>query len=179
LTPIPIGGRFKAMKIKDLKMKELVEYRIVSKQMVLNDSAPMAALDEPEKVVDFVENYVKKSPIWNPDRENFIVIFTNIRYKGIGFEIIAQGTLDSVLIHARDVFRQAIVRNCSSIILAHNHPSGDCSPSDADITVTRNLIRGGALLNINVDDHIIVPSYISDVCDNKYCSLRQLGYFYS
>jgi len=63
---------------------------------------------------------------------------------------------NSTLIHAREVFRQAILDNASSVIIAHNHPSGDCSPSYADLDVTANLHKAGEVLGISVVDHIIV-----------------------
>jgi DNA repair protein RadC len=69
-----------------------------------------------------------------------------------------------------EVFRLAIIASASGIILAHNHPSGDPSPSEADIKVTRDLIRGGQLLKIDVVDHIIVGY-------PNHTSLRALGYF--
>jgi len=80
-------------------------------------------------------------------------------------------------VHPREVFRQAIIANAAAILLVHNHPSGDPTPSEADIKVTRDLIRAGQLLKIDVLDHVIIgratPGRAKD-----YCSLRELGYFY-
>jgi DNA repair protein RadC len=70
------------------------------------------------------------------------------------------------------VFRLAVVSNASAIVLMHNHPSGEATPSEADIKVTRDLIRAGQLLKIEVLDHVIVGN-------PNHCSLRELGYFYS
>ena len=99
----------------------------------------------------------------------------------MGHVIVSNGTLDTILVHAREVFRPAIVANASAIILIHNHPSGEHSPSEADIKITRDLIRAGQLLKIDVLDHIICvrqqdtdPAKVS----RPYCSLRELGYFY-
>ena len=75
-----------------------------------------------------------------------------------------------MLIHGREVFRAAIVSCASAIVLMHNHPSGDSSPSEADIKVTRDLIRAGQLLKIEVLDHVIMGS--------NRASLRELGYFF-
>jgi len=69
------------------------------------------------------------------------------------------------------VFRLAVITSACAIVLAHNHPSGDPTPSEADIKVTRDLIRGGQILKIDVVDHIIMGS-------EKHCSLREPGYFY-
>lgn len=88
------------------------------------------------------------------------------------------GTLDTLLVHAREVFRSAIVLNAAAIILGHNHPSGDPTPSEADIKVTRDLIRAGQILKIEICDHIILGSSTPERAKD-YSSLRALGYFYS
>src|SRR6266404_460359 len=77
-----------------------------------------------------------------------------------------------ILCHPREIFRLAVMASASAIIIAHNHPSGDPTPSEADIKITRDLIRAGQLLKIEVLDHIVMghPSHTS---------LRSLGYFYS
>jgi DNA repair protein RadC len=78
-----------------------------------------------------------------------------------------------VLVHSREVFRAAILAAASAIVIMHNHPSGEPSPSEADIRVTRDLIRAGQLLKIDVLDHVIIGAA------GLHCSLRELGYFYS
>jgi len=80
----------------------------------------------------------------------------NTRKRLIRVDVISQGTLDTILVHPREVFRAAIVANAAGIVLVHNHPSGDPTPSEADIKVTRDLIRAGQLLKIEVVDHIII-----------------------
>ena len=91
-------------------------------------------------------------------------------------EEISQGTLDTLLVHPREVFKCAIAANAASLVLAHNHPSGDPSPSEADIKVTRDLIRAGQLLKIEVVDHIILGRATAGRAKD-YSSLRELGYF--
>jgi DNA repair protein RadC len=100
------------------------------------------------------------------------------RRRLIAVENVAQGLLDQVLVHAREVFAIAIAKRASAIILAHNHPSGDPTPSEADIRVTRDLIRAGQLLKIEVLDHIILGQRTTER-PRDYCSLRELGYFFS
>jgi DNA repair protein RadC len=96
----------------------------------------------------------------------------------IKVETLSQGTLDTILVHPRDVFRSAITANAAAVVIVHNHPSGDPSPSEADIKVTRDLIRAGQLLKIEVIDHVILGRA---TCDRpkEYASLRELGYFYA
>jgi DNA repair protein RadC len=93
-------------------------------------------------------------------------------------EEVTDGTIDTLLVHAREVFRRAIAANASAIVLAHNHPSGDPTPSEADIKVTRDLIRAGQLLKIEVLDHVILGRATAERAKD-YSSLKELGYFYS
>jgi hypothetical protein len=79
-------------------------------------------------------------------------------------------TLDTILVHPREVFRVAIVAAAAAIVVMHNHPSGEPEPSEADIRVTRDLIRAGQLLKIDLCDHVIMGH-------GKHVSLRSLGYF--
>jgi DNA repair protein RadC len=78
--------------------------------------------------------------------------------------------MDTLLVHSREVFRAAIIASASAVVLAHNHPSGDPSPSEADLKVTRDLIRAGQLLKIEVLDHVIIGA-------DRHTSLRSLGCF--
>jgi len=130
-------------------------------------------LDTPSGVADMLREEVRMY-----DVETFQVLLLNTRRKLIRVERIAQGTLDSVVIHPRDVFKMAIAANAAGIVLVHNHPSGDPTPSEADIRVTRDLIRAGQLLKIEVLDHIILGSRSNDR-PKDFISLRELGHFYS
>jgi DNA repair protein RadC len=130
-------------------------------------------LDTPERVADLLREEHRVLEV-----ENFQVLLLNTRRKLIRAERISQGTLDTILVHPREVFKHAIAANAAAIILAHNHPSGDPTPSEADIKVTRDLIRAGQLLKIDVLDHIILGSRTEDR-PKDYVSLRELGYFYS
>jgi len=134
---------------------------------------PEAQLDTPVRVGDYWRTAIESSPEYRPDQEQFVVVFLNTRSRVIGHTIVTRGTADSVNIHPRETFRAAIVANAHSIVLAHNHPSGDPSPSDADIKVTRELIRAGQLLKINVLDHVVIGDA------GKRVSLRELGYFHN
>ena len=78
--------------------------------------------------------------------------------------------MDTILVHPREVFRTAIVASASALILMHNHPSGEAQPSEADVKVTRDLIRAGQLLKIEVLDHVVVGR-------GEHKSLREMGYF--
>ena len=130
-------------------------------------------LDNPEAVVRWlrVQDLLKEV-------ETLQVLSLNTRRRFIRVDKIADGTLDTLLVHPREVFRKAIAANAAAVVLAHNHPSGDPAPSEADIKVTRDLIRAGQLLKIEVLDHVIIGRATPER-PKDYVSLRELGYFYS
>ena len=94
----------------------------------------------------------------------------NTRRRVKGHQLLTIGTLDTILVHPREVFRGSIIASASAVVLMHDHPSGDPTPSEADIKVTRDLIRAGQLLKIDVLDHVIMGN-------PSRSSLRELGYF--
>jgi DNA repair protein RadC len=130
-------------------------------------------LDNPERIADLLREENRSYQV-----ENFQVLLLNTRRKLIRLDKISQGTLDTILVHPREVFKSAIAANAAAVVLVHNHPSGDPAPSEADIKVTRDLIRAGQLLKIEVLDHIILGRRTEER-SKDYASLRELGYFYS
>ena len=137
---------------------------------VLNES-PL--LDTPERIADLLREENRLYQV-----ERFQLVLVNTRRRLIRVEPIAVGTLDSVIIHPREVFYPALVARASAVVFMHNHPSGDPSPSEADIKLTRELIRAGKLLKVEVLDHIIIGAQTPER-PNGFVSLRELGYFYS
>ena len=122
--------------------------------------------------VAYWRSHIATAPYYSPDCECLAVLILNTRLRIKGHQMITIGTMDTLLVHPREVFRGAIVAGASKIVLMHNHPSGDPDPSEADIKVTREIARGGQLLKIEVLDHIIVGH-------EKYVSLRERGYLYT
>lgn len=90
------------------------------------------------------------------DREGFAVIHLNARHEPVSVEIVSVGSLNASIVHPREVFKGAILAGAASIIIGHNHPSGDPEPSDEDRSITRRLADVGDLLGIAVLDHVIV-----------------------
>jgi DNA repair protein RadC len=88
--------------------------------------------------------------------EELHVLYLNTKHQVIGVEMISRGTLNSSLVHPREVFKGAILANAHAIIIAHNHPSGNTSPSSADKSVTETLVKAGNLLDVKVIDHVII-----------------------
>jgi DNA repair protein RadC len=131
--------------------------------------APM--LDTPLSIADHLREENRSYEV-----EHFQVVLLNVRRKLIRVELISQGLLDSILVHPREVFRPAIAANASAVVLVHNHPSGDPTPSQSDVRTTLDLVRAGQLLRIEVLDHIILGRREAEN-GKDYVSLRELGYF--
>lgn len=145
------------------------EYKVISlRECPL--PASLAECDTPDKVADYWRLHIATHPYFNPDCECLVVLFLNTRRRVKGHQLVTLGTMDTLLVHPREVFRVAVISSAAAVVLIHNHPSGDPTPSEADIKVTRDLIRAGQLLKIEVLDHIIIghPNRVS---------LRECGYF--
>ena len=153
------------------KAVTLVAAFALARQMAreLQQESPM--LDNPQAVVALLREENRQYQV-----EQFTVLLLNTRRKLISVEKISQGTLDTILVHPREVFKSAISANASAIVLVHNHPSGDPTPSESDVKVTRDLIRAGQVLKIEVLDHVIIGRP-SNNREKEYASLRELGYF--
>jgi DNA repair protein RadC len=132
----------------------------------------MLLCDTPEKAVEYWHLHVETGAYFNPECECLVVLLVNTRRRVKGHQLLTMGTKDTLLVNTSEVFRTAVIAGSAALILMHNHPSGEPEPSEADIKVTRDLIRAGQLLKIEVLDHVIVGN-------PHHCSLRQLGFFYT
>lgn len=120
-------------------------------------------VSSPDDAARLVKNFLEDA-----DREMMVLICLNRKGEPTALQIISIGTLHSSLVHPREVFKTAILSNSASIILAHNHPSGDPCPSQEDIDVTKSIKEAGNLLGIELMDHIIIGS-------KSHYSLRSKG----
>ena len=145
----------------------------LARRMEQERLADSPVLDNPATVVNFMRETNRLKNV-----ESFQALLLNTRKKLIRAEEISHGLLDTILVHPRDVFRAAIAANAAAVVLIHNHPSGDPTPSEADIKVTRDLIRAGQLLKIEVVDHVII-GHATSSRTKDYSSLRELGYFHT
>jgi hypothetical protein len=136
----------------------------------------LVSIDTPELAAKYWRLHIAANPYFNSECECLAVLILDARNRVKGHQLISIGTLDTLLVHAREVFRAAIVATAASIILMHNHPSGESTPSASDIKVTLDLARGGQLLNIEVLDHVIVGQ-ATPQRPKDYTSLKELGYF--
>lgn len=101
-------------------------------------------------------------------KEHFVCLFLNTKNHVIGQETLSMGSLNASIVHPREVFRAAIKRSSASIVCAHNHPSGDPTPSPEDIQLTKRLVEAGDIVGIEVLDHLIIG-------DRRFVSLKELG----
>ena len=142
----------------------------LARKMAKELQSESPVLDNPENVVQLLrdQNLVRSV-------ETLQVMLLNTRHKLIRVEDISDGTRDTLLVDPGAIFKRAIEAGASAIVLVHNHPSGDPSPSDQDIKTTRDLIRAGKLLKIEVLDHVIIGRPTAER-PKEYSSLRELGH---
>ena len=147
------------------------EFRVVRLREL---PVPMTACDCPEQIYEYWQANIATASWYNPEVECLCVIHLNTRRRATGFHLVGIGTLDSVLMTPREIFRTAIVRNAGAIVVAHNHPSGDPGPSDADLQATRTLKQAGRIIRIEVLDHVVIGQP-SPQHPRGWVSLRELG----
>ena len=155
------------------KAVTLVAALALARKMAAEMRTESLVLETPEAVANLLREDNRLRPV-----ETFQIVLLNTRRRLIRVEPVSQGTLDTLLVHPREVFRATIAANAAAVVLVHNHPSGDPTPSEADIKVTRDLIRAGQLLKIDVLDHVIIGRATPER-PKDFVSLRELGYFYS
>ena len=155
------------------RMAKLGEFRVLT----LRETPAYGKAENPDNSADYWRKHIATDPRHNSDVESLVCLVLNTRRDVMGHFLVATGLLDTILCHPREVYRPAIVANAAAIIIMHNHPSGDATPSEADIKVTRDLIRAGQLLKIELLDHVIMGTATADRPGHR--SLRELSYFWS
>lgn len=118
----------------------------------------------PEDGADYVMEEMR-----NLNQEHLVVLFLNTKNQIIHRETIFIGSLNASIVHPREIYREAVKRSAASIICAHNHPSGDPTPSQEDIHVTRRLVEAGKIMGIELLDHLVIG-------DHSFTSLKEKGY---
>ena len=148
------------MRIYEASMK----YRLVHK-------GPLTVVDSPERVFQYMEDAFDV----DPTVEWFYVILLNRKNKPLGRVAVTKGTATAALVHPREVFRPAVLTNSSAVIVVHNHPSSDPSPSQADIRATRQLREAAKVMQIDLLDHVIMGDKESDPANTGYYSFAEAG----
>lgn len=141
-----------------------ISYRLVSPgENVRLHSAPAIA------------EYLSSAYDKNPVQEQFYAVFLSRRGSPLGRHLISLGTLTSTIVSAREVFRGAILANAATLVVSHNHPSGDPAPSSADIAVTRSLREASKTVEIELLDHVIVGTVEADPLGKGFYSFKEAG----
>ncbi len=156
LTSVEGIGRTKAISIK-------AAFELGLRLSVFNDEKRVS-IKRPEDVY-----FLLKEEIRLLSQEIFKVIVLNTKKQVVKTETVTVGILNTNIIHPRELFRSAIKNNAHSVILIHNHPSGDPDPSKEDIFITKRLIEAGRIVDIEIEDHIIFG-------DGKFVSLKEAGH---
>ena len=123
-------------------------------------------IQSPEDVFEIVQKVIKASEY---AEENLWLITLNTKNNITGIFTVSTGSLNDSIVHPREVFKRAMLQNAASIIICHNHPSGDATPSAEDINITKRLHEAGEILGIKLLDHIVAG-------DNSYTSLKEKGF---
>jgi DNA repair protein RadC len=141
----------------------------ISYQLV--QEGPVEALSNAERVVEYMRGAFDELPLV----ETFYVVPVNRKNKPLGRHRVTVGTATATLCHPREVFRIAVMASACSIICVHSHPSGDPSPSAADIAITRLLREASQTLEISLLDHVIIGNVTDDPMGRGFYSFREAG----
>ncbi len=144
-------------------MRTVTRYRIALVRETETTVPPRANLSSPRGVFRFLQELLGDS-----DREQFVVLCLNSRNVLLGYNVVSVGSVNASIVHPREVYKAAILLNATAIVIAHNHPSGDPSPSREDREVTRALTEAGQVLDVALHDHVILG-------EERYFSFRDAG----
>jgi DNA repair protein RadC len=136
----------------------------------LNEVPGAFRIDTPVDAVTFWQSYLVQMPWYDPEREMCAVVHLNTKHIPIGHSLVSIGSVNETIVHPREVFRAAVAMGAHSVLLMHNHPSGDPSPSSADRSITEKVKAAGEVLQIKLVDHVIVGS------EGRSFSFREAGY---
>ena len=135
----------------------------LGRRLAMIDKFDRISYNSPESVAEYFYDHYSHSP-----REEFVALILDSKNKLISIDTISIGTINTTIVHPREVFKNAIKRSANAVILVHNHPSGDPTPSKEDIQITKRLFEVGEIVGINVLDHIVIGA-------NRHYSFKEKG----
>lgn len=138
---------------------------VLEKDLCINYPEMDRFMNSPNKLVQLAKGYLR---MHEETEEYMYMVCLNTKLVMTGIFEISHGNVNSSVVGVREVFQKALLANAVSIILMHNHPSGNCTPSREDINITKRLVEAGHIVGIDVLDHIIIGQ--------DYCSLKEKGY---
>lgn len=139
---------------------------------VVRESDENIHVQFPMDVVRLWKSCIEQCSWFQPDKEAFVVFLLDTKGNVKSYNLVSLGLVDASLVHPREVFRPAIVGAAKSIIVAHNHPTGNTVPSQEDLNITAKLIESGKILNIPLKDHIVIGFNGSET---TYLSMLETG----
>ena len=140
------------------------------KIMTVRESTATYPCHAPTDIRNFWDSEISKSSWFQDDKEMFIAIFLNAKNGISGYNLISLGLVNASLVHPREVFRPAIISSASAIIVVHNHPSKDSTPSSEDIRITKQLIEASRIIDIPILDHIIIGTTTLSFRESGVCN---------
>ena len=143
------------------KRIQILSLRLVREGSILYQTRRISS---PKDAVGIGQQFLEDA-----DREQVIVCCLDTKNQPLSISVVSMGILNSSLIHPREIFKTAILTNAASIMLFHNHPSGDPEPSNEDLSITKRIKEAGELMGIELLDHIIIGS------EDRYYSLKEQG----
>lgn len=156
------------------KALELLACFELSRRIALENVQKMDVIEKPDALVQWLQK-----EIGSEDQETFMAIYLDTHNRMLSHRVLFKGTINESYVYPRDIFREAIVIKASNVIVVHNHPSGECIPSKADILLTTRLLEAANIMNVNLYDHLIVSDhdfysfYKSGVITSILESIRQ------
>lgn len=129
-------------------------------------------ITSPKTIFKICSEILKADDEYDQGKEHFWVFQLDVRNKIKLIELVSLGTLNSTIVHPREVFRRAVKENSASIIIAHNHPSGVPDPSEDDLKITARIKQAGKILDIELTDHVVIAK-------DSYYSFKEKGVLYS
>lgn len=149
------------MKTRFAKRVDIVSIKMVKEKSISYENRKISSPDDAQ--------YLCRRFLDELDREQLIVVSLDTKNQPTSINVASIGSLNSSIVHPREVFKVAILSNANSIIIAHNHPSGDPTPSKEDISITQRLKEAGKLIGIDLIDHIIIGE------EKRFISLKEKG----
>jgi DNA repair protein RadC len=164
LSAISMPQLMKIHGIKSGKAAQIVACFELARRLEMFDSSPKFKINSPEDVYRRLYPAMRESK-----KEHFMELCLDTKNQVIREDTISIGSLNANIVHPREVFRTALIESAAHIIVAHNHPSGDPTPSREDIDITKKLVETGNIMGINVIDHVIIG-------DGRHFSMKEAGH---
>ncbi|MBR3364494.1 MAG: DNA repair protein RadC [Solobacterium sp.] len=150
--------------VSDIKALELQACFEIARRCALEEAMRVDIIDEPEKAVNWLQKEIGSSL-----QEQFLVIYLDQHHRILFYRVLFVGTINASNVYPREIFREALLHSCTDLMLVHNHPGNDPTPSQADLALTRKLQKAGRMMGVRILDHLIVTG-------SRCLSLKERGF---